>query len=115
MGKIISFTVDGQPVPKQSFRYARGRSFQSARVVEWQNTIGWAAIEAGGNLQLKGRVRVILDFFMHNNRADLDNLAKCVLDGLQGIVYGNDKQVFELRVKKWVDSKPRVCVTVEEL
>tara|TARA_R110000765_G_scaffold412278_1_gene511870 strand:- start:93 stop:518 length:426 start_codon:yes stop_codon:yes gene_type:complete len=46
---------------------------------------------------------------------DIDNIAKSVLDGIEGIVYQNDKQIFHLEVtKRYVDeeTEPQVQVSV---
>ena len=39
-------------------------------------------------------------------RPDLDNLAKTILDGCNGIVYADDAQIIELTVSKWRVEKP---------
>lgn len=41
---------------------------------------------------------------VHDQKPDPDKLARAVLDALTGIVWKDDKQVYDLRVKKkWVD------------
>jgi crossover junction endodeoxyribonuclease RusA len=112
---MMCFEVQGQAVPKQSFRYARGQSFQTASVREWQNAVGWAAREQLGNVMLDGDLRVKIYFFLLRDTADLDNLAKGVLDGMQGIVYKNDKQIKELHLVKMLRSKAYVIVSVQEI
>jgi hypothetical protein len=44
----------------------------------------------------------ILIIYFHQGDAtiDVDNIAKSLLDGLKGVVFRNDKQVSELRVRK---------------
>lgn len=45
-------------------------------------------------------------------RPDVDNIAKCVLDALNGIAYGDDKQIAELHIKKiFTDNGPKVTVS----
>lgn len=45
---------------------------------------------------------------------DLDNIAKTILDALNGIAYKDDKQVFELSVcKYWCDNEEQEYVEVE--
>ena len=46
---------------------------------------------------------------------DADNIAKAVLDGLNGVVYADDKQIVELKVIKAYAEEPRVEVTIEEI
>ena len=52
----------------------------------------------------------------HQQKPDLDNLAKAVLDALNGIAYGDDAQVSELQVgKAWAKERPMCVITIEEL
>lgn len=44
-----------------------------------------------------GRYRVTLEFDGPN---DVDNVAKCVLDGLKGIAFEDDRMVEELYMKR---------------
>lgn len=45
-------------------------------------------------------------------KPDLDNIAKCVLDSLNGIAYRDDSQVVELTIRKYYDDIPRVEVWI---
>lgn len=47
-------------------------------------------------------------------KPDADNIAKIILDGMNGIVFADDKQVTELFVFKKYGEVPRVDVTCEE-
>lgn len=110
---LASFFVDGEPRPKQSFRVSgRGGGFQPARIKAWQNEV---TFEAERTMRVMGRFNepfntgrlvVNLAFYLGNHRrVDLDNLSKCVLDGLNGIVFGDDQQVYELNLRKVVVGK----------
>lgn len=46
-------------------------------------------------------------------KPDTDNIAKIILDSLNGVAYDDDKQVVELVVKKQYDIIPRVVVVLE--
>ena len=51
-------------------------------------------------------------------KPDCDNLAKAVLDALNGVLWQDDSQVVELSVSKWYaagDESPRTTIDVEEL
>ena len=53
----------------------------------------------------------------HTTRPDVDKLARCVLDGLTGVLYGDDGQVAALRITKAYAAgaeAPRVAITVTE-
>lgn len=96
----IEFNVSGCPVPKQSFRYASGGGYTAPRVTAWADTVAAAAREAmRGKPPMVGVLAVRLDFSLpHKRRVDADNLSKCVLDAMTGIVYVDDQQVIRLYI-----------------
>lgn len=51
----------------------------------------------------------------HTKKCDADNLAKAVLDALNGIAFYDDSQVCELIVQKWYSDNPRVEISIKEL
>ena len=48
-------------------------------------------------------------------KPDCDNLAKSILDSLNGLAYQDDKQVVELEVKKFYAEQPEVKVKLMEV
>ena len=48
-------------------------------------------------------------------KPDTDNIAKSVLDALNGLAYGDDKQIVELKVRKYYGVEPYVNVKLIEL
>ena len=53
----------------------------------------------------------------HTTRPDVDKLARCVLDGLTGVIYRDDGQVAAIRMSKQyaaAGERPRVEITVTE-
>ena len=48
-------------------------------------------------------------------KPDLDNIAKSVLDALNGLAYLDDKQIVFLKVEKFYAESPRVELMVEEI
>ena len=54
----------------------------------------------------------------HTKKPDADNLAKAVLDSLNGLIWVDDAQVCELSVSKWIaagDERAGVTVRIYEL
>lgn len=51
----------------------------------------------------------------YTKKVDADNLAKIVLDALNGVAYEDDKQITKLSVTKVYGKEPRVEVTLTEL
>lgn len=103
---MITFFVEGEPRPKQSFRVSgRGRGFTPARVKAWQADIGWRAQQemrsVGFIAPINGDVKIELDFYMGDRRrVDCDNLSKAVLDACNGICWCDDRQVVDLHIRK---------------
>ena len=48
-------------------------------------------------------------------KPDLDNVAKGVLDAMNGVAYADDTQVVRLLVQKQYSLEPRLVVTVKEM
>ena len=115
---MIDFTITGvEPLPKQSFRYSKRGGYTDPRIKAWQNEVAWMAREAMvGKDILTGDLRVDIIFTRSNKRrVDLDNLSKAVLDGMNKIVYNDDKTVTELHLYKRFDEVPGLYVRVEEM
>ena len=58
--------------------------------------------------KLSGKIRP-------TKKPDSDNIAKCVLDALNGIAYHDDSQICELLVRKYYSDQPRAEVTIHEI
>ena len=103
---MIRITVPGRPVPKGRPRLGvRGRKafvYTPERTVEYEQTVGLcarAAVQGCGALECP--VAVKIDLHLHGKRRiDVDNCAKSILDGMNGVVYLDDNQVVDLRVRK---------------
>jgi Holliday junction resolvase RusA-like endonuclease len=105
----ICFFVPGEPRPKQSFRVGRGGGFQSARVKGWQADCGYAAQIAMREMGLyeplpsNMHLTVEMVFFLGNSRkVDLDNLSKCVGDGLNNVLWVDDQHNIRLILDKYI-------------
>lgn len=62
---------------------------------------------------LEGDVEVRITAHFRNRRRDVDNVAKVLLDLLEGLTYGNDRQIRRLLLEKQFDAaNPRVEVEV---
>lgn len=117
----LEFSVSGNPVPKQSFRYGRTSSHADARVVDWQNIVRVRAREAA-NLQgfekidPPAGVSVQITFTLADKRKrDIDNLCKAVLDALKGYLFEDDDQVVFLTAEKQAGNKPGIRVKLDEV
>lgn len=56
-----------------------------------------------------------LDGQAYTKKPDVDNIAKAILDSLNGLVYKDDNQVTELIIKKEYGLENKILVELEEL
>jgi crossover junction endodeoxyribonuclease RusA len=86
----FEFIVEGPAVSQQARR--RGRWIAKIRQEVGRR---WLAADPPG-----GPVMVALTYFYDDGSPDVDNLAKPVLDALNGLVFIDDEQVTDLLVRK---------------
>lgn len=96
---IVAFTVPGLPVPKKRPKVTTvngyARAYTPKETKEYERDVSWTA-KANCKRKFEGLVVVTLRFF--GVEADWDNLAKAVCDGMNGIVYNDDRQIVEAHV-----------------
>ena len=112
----LRFEVPGEiPSNNRVTRNVAGRSVKSAEAREYQArvaSIAKAAVLAQGwKLPAKG-AKLSVDLYAFGTRLDVDNIAKCLLDGMAGVVYDNDRAIIGLFVAKFSDNKPRIEIEV---
>lgn len=135
---MVRFFVPGDPVAKGRPRAVRTRTGVRMHTPEkterYERLVQHHAMLASVGA-FNGPVRVFLDFGIATpaswskkrteaalsglerpcKRPDVDNLAKSVLDALNGIIYDDDVQVVELTVRKFYAVEPGVLVQVEHI
>ena len=136
---MIKFTVQGNPVakgrPKFSSQGGFVRSYTPAKTINYENLVKLSYQTQVGQQKLEGMIYAeILAYFpipkstskknaelmrngeiMHTKRCDCDNLAKSILDALNGIAYDDDSQVCSLLVHKYYGDVPRVEIELGEI
>ena len=115
------FEVEGQPIPKARPRVVVGRgglsrAFTPERTRDWEQQVGWAALAAGVQV-VECDVSLDLKFRRKGRRrADLDNMVKACVDGLNGIAYNDDYQVVALSASVQYNSKrPGVTIQIRRI
>ncbi|HEX2143006.1 MAG TPA: RusA family crossover junction endodeoxyribonuclease [Glycomyces sp.] len=100
--------------PKERHRKGgAGHMYTPENTVAAEEAIGWAFKAAARNHQPdKGRYGLHITVAGANAATDVDNLEKLVMDGLQGQVYKNDRQVDELYIRRLPGRVRRTEVTV---
>lgn len=141
----LTFTVDGPPVPQPRPRIStwggRGRAYTpkdhpvgpyrqavairaalAAKAARWEQATGPVEVEITCQFQRPpshatkaGGVRTTAPAFPP--RADVDNLAKAVLDAVSdsGVVWDDDDQVVRLVVSKGYAQRAGVVVTIRRV
>lgn len=110
----MRFWVPGKPQAKQRPRVGKGgRIYTPRETAEYEAHVAHCWRLADGEsiprdtavrveiLVSKDKVEVVVEPVpdrRHTARADLDNIAKSVLDGLNGVAFDDDRQVAELLV-----------------
>ncbi len=100
--KPFKIIVCGRPTPKGRPRLGvkGGKAFvyTPAATKEYEEMVGWAAKSSGCSPK-DGPIAVSISVYV-KGRLDADNIAKSILDGLNGVAYEDDDQVVELLVRK---------------
>lgn len=108
---MISFSVDGQPIPQGSMKVINGHIIhtQGSALAAWRSAIALAARQAGA-LPAEGALELDMTFTLQKPRTvtrshptvppDLDKLVRAVLDGLTAIAYRDDSQVTAFTARK---------------
>ena len=116
----IRIIIPGRPVPKHRPR-ASGAGHkkyvytpQETKHYERQ-VMFMAASAAKGKTFFNDIALDIKLYFSDKKFGDLDNYAKSILDGLQGTLFENDKQVARLSIERYIDKNERAEVYVEEV
>lgn len=117
----IRITVPGKPVGKGRPRFGNGFTYTPKKTVEYENLVRFAWMQKGAD-KLSGKLRAVIvahfpipkgtskkkrasmDGTMYDKKPDCDNIAKIILDALNGIAYDDDAQVALLSVVKIYDS-----------
>ena len=128
----LFFTVRGEIVPKQRPRFGRGRTYTPFKTVHYQTLIAINAkamfarpwpnpcvvqitsfFQVPKGLSAKKKKELLSSHCMKNK--DIDNVAKSVLDSLNGVAYIDDKQVVSLNISKHWSEDERLDVIISYL
>ena len=116
-GCHISFTIPGKAVPKGRPRVVSGRTYTPKRTKEYEDRVKVLSLVARQSSRsgiLEGPIGITLGIY-GRIRGDLDNIAKSLLDGMNGVLYEDDRQVRSLSVERYDSEDPHVDVSVEVL
>lgn len=132
----IRFQVPGEPKAKARPRVTRsGIAFTPKNTVMYENLVRTsfqqsyqdhvpldcemqAIITAYFSIpkSVSNKKKELMSFGLINptKKPDLDNIAKAILDSLNGIAYKDDSQIVSLLISKKYSDRPRVEITLKE-
>lgn len=136
--RYIAFTVPGKAVGKQRPRFSRTctgvRTYTPRKTQEYEDLvrISYRAVskrklegaisatiygyfEPPRSISKKQREQMLKGQISYIKKIDSDNLAKSILDALNGVAYDDDAQVCLLIVQKLYAETARVEVVLEEI
>lgn len=122
-GGEMEFTVIGKIQPKQRPRFKRCGAFIQTytpkETLDYQKRVA-EAYSSKYDLKLTGALRVEINAFFNvpksyskkrkaelwgkpntQHNGDIDNVAKSILDGLNGVAWEDDTIVYDLHITKW--------------
>lgn len=133
---IVTFLIEGEPQGKGRHRTTNsGINFTPGRTAVYENWVKSVYINRVGEKLLYGPIRATIEVYYGvpkskskrakermlqqlerpTKKPDVDNVAKAILDSLNGIAYKDDSQIVELNMKKLYADMGFVKVTLEEL
>jgi Holliday junction resolvase RusA-like endonuclease len=135
---MLNFTIDCTPVGKGRPRFARMgnlvRTYNDKKTTDFEDIVRIQTLIAMGKSDpLETPVAVYLYFRLpipqsytkkrteaclkgseRPKRPDIDNLAKSVLDGMNGVAFKDDSQIVSLHCTKTYAAEPGVDILVKE-
>ena len=123
--KTIELTFELRPVPKGRPRFARGRVFTPKSTADFERHIRKSTklqYHLAGMDPFQGTVEITFAFEYKRPkktiqlvpRADLDNLIKAVMDGLNEVAFVDDKQVALIAATKAWSDRDMIKITISE-
>ena len=133
----MKFEILGKPVAKQRPRLSKqGFAYTPSKTVNYENLVRYtfqsefpnhkpfegiieaniiAVFEIPKSYSKKKREEIKNNYNLYPHKSDCDNIAKIILDSLNGIAYRDDAQVAMLSVNKIYGEQAKVIVELKEI
>ena len=134
----MKFKIPGKVQTKQRPRFYNGRVYTQKQTVDYEKLVKsvfeeyaaiykWQPIEGAIRAEIKvymkipksdtklAKKRKLEGYVRPTVTPDTDNLAKSILDALNGLAYDDDKQIVELEVKKFYNETEEAVVKLIKL
>ncbi|MHB9950763.1 hypothetical protein CF055_17270 [Clostridium botulinum] len=132
----MKIVIDGKPMGKQRPRFntKTGNTYTPDKTVNYENWVKLCCKQQCEGEKLTGQIVASINAYYtipkstsKKNKKDMlagiirptikpdvDNIAKVILDSLNGLAYKDDKQIVFCTISKWYGEDPRVEVILEE-
>ncbi|HHV32216.1 MAG TPA: RusA family crossover junction endodeoxyribonuclease [Clostridiales bacterium] len=132
----MKLVIPGKPMAKQRPRVLKnGITYTPKQTVNYETLVKQLYIEKYFQKQLSGPIKATITAYMYipkstskkkkalmmenkilpTKKPDWDNIGKIITDALNGLAYGDDKQIVDATVRKFYSDKPRVEVELEKI
>lgn len=129
----MTFTIPGRPVPKARPRVVRGHAYTPQSTLDYERTVQWcykAYAQGRPPLTVPCQIEMVFRFPIpaaarrktmpdkikpgdpYTSRPDADNLAKAILDALNGLAFADDALVVSITARKEY-GEPSTTVTIK--
>lgn len=134
---MIKFEILGQPIAKQRPRVTRsGIAYTPSKTVNYETLVKYtyqslypkrelilghieanitAVFPVPKSYSKKKTAELLNGHNNYDKKPDCDNLAKIILDSLNGLAYKDDSQVTSLHINKEYGTQPKVIVELKEM
>ena len=126
--------IPGEPKGKGRPRFYNGHAVTPEGTREYEKLVSAAYISSGGkyyegpigirirayfqipkSVSKKSQCAMLTGAMKPTKRPDADNIAKIILDALNGVAYKDDSQVIDISVMKMYSAEARVEVEILEI
>ena len=138
MDRIVGFNIPGNPQGKLRARTVWGgkRTYTPHKTVDYEELIRWSYRQSSKDIFDQGEplevyivawfkpakstpkynvLDMLKGLIFPTKKPDIDNIAKVILDALNGVAYKDDTQVMDLRVSKRYAKEASVAVIIQEV
>lgn len=132
---MVRIVIPGSPKGKSRTKFGNGHAYTPEATTEYEQLAGSLYQAAGGSYfgeeaivveiiagyavpkrtSKRQQQKMISGTLFPTKKPDADNIAKIILDGLNGIAYKDDKQIVSCMVTKKYMEKPCTIVMVDRM
>ena len=120
----MTFDIPIDAVPQGRPRFYKGRTYDPPASKQFKKDIALLVNSLDDSAFFTGKIKVRIDIFRAATKfkkgvtsrryGDIDNLAKAILDGVNGVLWNDDSQISELHVTKNLADTPHITLSIEE-